>query len=108
MAQDAKLNVNGQAAVTFVYVDSTKGWVNVQNAEDTETGQVAFMSATGGTITCSGDFKIHTFTGPGTFCVSAVSDVCAARNKLDYLVVAGGGSGQLISSQCWRWWSWRL
>ena len=94
VAQDAKLNVNGQAA-TFVYVDSTKGWVNVQNAEDTETGQVAFMSATGGTITCSGDFKIHTFTGPGTFCVSAVSDVCAARNKVDYLVVAGGGSGQL-------------
>ena len=26
---------NGQAAVTLVYVDSTKGWINVQNAEDT-------------------------------------------------------------------------
>jgi hypothetical protein len=93
VAQDAKLNVNGQAA-TFVYVDATKGWVNVQNAEDTETGQVEFMSATGGTITTSGDFKIHTFTGPGTFCVAATSDVCATRNKVDYLVIAGGGSGQ--------------
>ena len=30
-----------------------------------------FISATGGnTVTTSGDFKIHTFTGPGTFCVS--------------------------------------
>ena len=32
-AEDAKLDIDGQAA-TFVYVDSTKGWINVQNAED--------------------------------------------------------------------------
>ena len=31
----------------------------------------AFITATGGTITCCGDYKIHTFTGPGTFCVSS-------------------------------------
>ena len=48
-AASATLNVDGQAA-TFVYVDDTKGWVNVQNAEDTETG-LAFISATGGTVT---------------------------------------------------------
>ena len=47
-AGDAILNVNGQAA-TFVYVDSTKGWINVQNAEDTEAAQT-FISATGGTV----------------------------------------------------------
>ena len=29
----------------------------------------AFITATGGTITTCGDFKIHTFTGPGTFTV---------------------------------------
>ena len=51
VAASANLNVNGQAA-TFVYVDSTKGWINVQNAEDTETG-AAFIVATGGTITQS-------------------------------------------------------
>ena len=51
-----------------------------------------FIEATGGTITCSGDYKIHTFTGPGTFCVSAVG--CAAGSEtVDYMVVAGGGSG---------------
>jgi hypothetical protein len=33
----------------------------------------AFIEATGGTITCSGNDKIHTFTGPGTFCVSNVA-----------------------------------
>ena len=94
IAQDAKLNVNGQAA-TFVFVDATEGWINVQNAEDTETGSIDFMSATGGTVTNSpcGDFKIHTFTGPGTFCVSAVSTVSTPRNLVDYLVVAGGGAG---------------
>ena len=89
-AASVKLNVDGQAA-TFVYVDSTKGWVNVQNAEDTEQG-VSFITATGGTITCSGDFKIHTFTGPGTFCVSALS-TSPTFNVADYLVVAGGGGG---------------
>jgi len=88
-SNDAKLNVDGQAA-TFVYVDSTKGWINVQNAEDTKTGANPFVVATGGTITTSGDYKIHTFTGPGTFCVSS-SGTPSGYNKLDYLVVAGGG-----------------
>ena len=82
-------NVNGQA-LTLVYVDSTKGWVNVQNAEDTEVGST-FITATGGTITtvCT-NFKVHTFTGPGTFCISQGSGPDA---KVDYLVIAGGGAG---------------
>ena len=87
----ATLDINGQAA-TFVYVDSTKGWVNVQNAEDTETGP-AFVAATGGnTIATCGDFKIHTFTGPGTFTVTCAGNT-GGSNTVDYLVVAGGGSG---------------
>ena len=91
--EDAILNVNGQAA-TFVYVDSTKGWVNVQNAEDTETGASLFIVATGGTITTSGDDKIHTFTGPGTFTVCCAADVCGpTRNVVSYLVIGGGGAG---------------
>ena len=89
-ASSAKLNVNGQAA-TFVYVDSTKGWVNVQNAEDTETG-VTFISASGGTESDDGDYKVHKFTGPGTFTVSSVSG-CGPNNVVDYLVVGGGGGG---------------
>jgi hypothetical protein len=32
--------------------------------------QNPFIVATGGTVTCCGDYKIHTFTGPGTFTVT--------------------------------------
>tara|TARA_R110002020_G_scaffold4695_1_gene20366 strand:+ start:147 stop:1574 length:1428 start_codon:yes stop_codon:yes gene_type:complete len=96
IANDGALNVNGQAA-TFVYVDSTKGWVNVQNAEDTEVGAPSFLSASGGTETTCGDFKIHTFTSPGTFCVSAVT-ASASLNTVGYLVVAGGGGGGASSN----------
>jgi len=91
---DATLNVNGQAA-TLVYVDGTKGWVNVQNAEDTETGQPPFLQATGGTITEDGNFKVHTFTGPGTFTVTqlATESPAPAYNIVSYVVVGAGGSG---------------
>ena len=93
VADTLQLDVNGQA-ITLVYVDSTKGWVNVQNAEDTETGTpAAFITATGGTITtvCT-NFKVHTFTGPGTFCVSCAGN-SKGSDKVSYLVVAGGGEG---------------
>ena len=90
VAADSFLSVDGQAA-TFVYVDSTEGWINVQNAEDTEQGN-QFIVATGGTITTCGNDKIHTFTGPGTFTVSQVHP-CAANNLVSYVVVAGGGAG---------------
>jgi nitrous oxide reductase accessory protein NosL len=33
-----------------------------------------FVTATGGSITTSGDFKIHTFTGPGTFTVTCAGN----------------------------------
>jgi hypothetical protein len=49
-----------------------------------------FIQATGGTITTSGNFKIHTFTGSGTFVVSQLGNV---NNTIQYLVIAGGGGG---------------
>ena len=92
-ANDVTLSVDGQA-LTLVYVDSTKGWINVQNAEDTESGLTpAFIAATGGTVTtvCT-NFKAHTFTGPGTFCVSCAGNALGS-NLVSYMVVAGGGEG---------------
>ena len=92
VAASAYLDINGQA-ITLVYVDGTEGWINIQNAEDTEIGVVAsFITATGGTITTSGDFKIHTFTGPGTFTVCSTGNPVGS-DSVDYLVVAGGGGG---------------
>ena len=87
---DVALNTEGQS-VTFVYVDSTQGWINVQDSTSNVRG-ASYIVATGGTITCCGDYKIHTFTGPGTFTVCSVGNP-AGSNTVDYLVVAGGGGG---------------
>ena len=86
---DATLNTEDQS-VTLVYVDSTKGWRAVQDSTSSVEG-AAFITATGGSITTSGNCKIHTFTGPGTFTVSEIGT--AENNVVSYLVVAGGGGG---------------
>jgi hypothetical protein len=48
--------------------DATQGW-QTDSTGNILDAQNPFIVATGGTITCCGDFKIHTFTGPGTFTV---------------------------------------
>ena len=79
--------------ITFVYIDATVGWRSVQSNEYSTSGTTpTFITATGGTPTTSGDYKIHTFTGPGTFTVCSVGNPTGS-DTLDYLVVAGGGSG---------------
>ena len=98
VAATAVLNTEGQS-VTFVYVDGTEGWKNVQDSTSNVVG-ASFITATGGTITTSGDYKIHTFTGPGTFCVSALSNV-PTNNVGDYLVIAGGGGGGEANPMPW-------
>ena len=90
---DNPIYATNGTALTFIYVDGTKGWL-VTN-ESTDTSQAispAYITATGGTVTCCGDYKIHTFTGPGTFTVSCAGNA-AGSNSVDYLVVAGGGGG---------------
>jgi hypothetical protein len=84
------LNTKGQS-ITFVYSDSTQGWLNTMDSTSNVRGN-AFIEATGGTISCCGDYKIHTFTSPGTFCVSDIA-LCASNNVVSYMVVAGGGGG---------------
>jgi len=66
---DVALSTEGQS-VTLVYVDSTQGWINTMDSTSNVRGS-NFITATGGncTTTC-GDYKIHVFTGPGTFAVS--------------------------------------
>ena len=89
-SNNPSFSTNGQT-VTLVYMDGTKGWSLIN--EDTTTGLGAeFIAATGGTITTSGDYKIHSFTGDGCFVVSCGGNP-AGSNTVDYLVVAGGGSG---------------
>ncbi len=88
--ENATITTNG-ICFTLIYVDSTQGWKSIESNSTNPTGEV-FITATGGTITTDGDFKIHTFTGPGTFTVSSLS--CApANNFVDYAVTAGGAGG---------------
>ena len=87
---DAKIKVNGQV-YTLVYVDATEGWKTV-NQTFNQISTAAFVAATGGTITCCGNYKIHTFTGPGTFTVSNAGNPLGSAT-VDYMVVAGGASG---------------
>ena len=78
-------------SVTLIYVDGTQGWVPVQDQEGSKENK-EYITATGGTITECGDYKIHTFTSSGCFQVTAVGNA-AGSNKVSYVVVAGGGGG---------------
>ena len=90
-ASDFVCNQEG-ASITFVYVDATKGWVTVNSGNSTQAFIETFVSASGGTVSTDGNFKVHSFTGPGTFTVNCLSNV-PANNTVSYLVVAGGGGG---------------
>ena len=81
--------------ITLVYIDGTVGWRSIQDNDFSNVGS-NFISATGGTITTDGNFKIHTFTGPGTFAISATGT--PSTNSMDYVVVGGGGSGGTSAS----------
>ena len=87
-ADNTDLSTEGMSA-KLVFMDSTKGWSFI-NEDATSAAGAGFITATGGTITTCGNFKIHTFTGPGTFCVSC-GGTASGSNTVDYLVVAGGG-----------------
>ena len=92
VANDFVIEVEG-GSITLIYVDATKGWLSTAAAKASDiTEQALFVTATGGTITTSGDFKIHTFTGPGTFTVSCAGNPTGS-STVDYLVIAGGGAG---------------
>ena len=77
-------------SVTLIFTDSTRGWIDIHDSTTAAEGN-AFIVASGGTETTCGNFKIHTFTGPGTFSVSGAAS-SAADNVVSYLVVGGGGS----------------
>jgi len=85
--------VNYSSGNVYVCTVNTSGanvWTNVGKGTD-DVLPVSAPTATGGTVTTSGDYKIHTFTSSGTF---AVSDAGAGNNGgIDYIVVSGGAGG---------------
>jgi hypothetical protein len=86
---DATLDTKGDS-ITLVYVDGTKGWLNIQT-DDTVVGN-EHIAATGGCVATCGNFKVHTFNADGNFVVSNAGQPTGS-NTVEYLVVAGGGGG---------------
>jgi hypothetical protein len=84
------VNSTNRASLALVYVDSTKGWLYSQESNVSDLQATSFIAATGGTVTTSGDFKIHTFTGDGCFVVSSAGSGCGP-STVSYMVIAGGG-----------------
>ena len=78
-------------AITLVYVDGTQGWESVADNTEAKINK-EYVTATGGTISTCGNFKIHTFTASGCFQITAAGNATGS-NKIDYVVVAGGGAG---------------
>ena len=79
-------------SITLVYVDATEGWINTAESTGQAGLVAAFIVATSPCVATVGDYKIHTFTGPGTFCVSCAGNPLGS-GSVDYMVVAGGGGG---------------
>jgi len=94
VANDSLISTN-RASLVLVYVDSTKGWLYWEEHNVGDLEGPRFITATGGTIATSGNFKIHTFTGDGCFVVSSIGGCrpIDGPSNVDYLVVAGGGAG---------------
>src|SRR6056300_440795 len=88
VANNSEISTN-RASIVLVYIDATKGWLYTNESNVAVLGPT-YTSATGGTVTTSGNYKIHSFTGDGTFVVSQTADdTPTAPNDVDYLVVAG-------------------
>ena len=89
------LSTEGQS-VTLVYVDDTEGWKNTMDSTSNIVGTIPFMtgsvSGACNTLTTSGNCKIATFLGPGTFTVCQASTT-PANNVVSYMILAGGGGG---------------
>jgi len=90
---DPKLKTD-RVGVRLIYSDASQGWVTVTSANETAptlNTTPDYIVATGGTITNSGDYRIHTFTGDANFVVSTAPT--PGNNAVSYMVVAGGGGG---------------
>ena len=92
---DSTLSTSG-VAISFVYVDGVQGWLvtDAGNRSDMPTAEYISASASG-CVTCStdGNFKIHTFTGPGTFTVASLGNAAGGSDQVSYVIAAGGAGG---------------
>ena len=82
--------LNTTSGEMFSLTDATTNanvWTNIGDG----TGiPETYISATGGTITTDGNFKVHVFNSSGTFTPTIGN---YGNDTVEYLVIAGGGGG---------------
>ena len=66
-----------------VYTGNVAGWKTIADTD----ASLNTVTATGGSVTTIGGYKVHTFTSSGTFVISE------GEGNIEYLVIAGGGAG---------------
>ena len=89
IAPGTQINMNAAPVRGLAGVPT--GQISMSNLQGKSNAQ--YVAATGGTITTSGDYKIHTFTSSGTFTVTNAGNP-AGSNSVEYVIVAGGGGGE--------------
>ena len=82
--------INMGATAVRTLAEQPSGAIAMSDLQGQSNAQ--FVTATGGTIATSGDYKIHTFNSSGTFSVSQAGNA-AGSTTVEYQIVAGGGSG---------------
>ena len=91
--------ISDTARYTSGFTPSTTAFVNDSNTKllihsdylggiGADTSVDTYLTATGGTVTTDGDYKIHTFNSTGTFEVTNTTNA-----PVEYLVIAGGAGG---------------
>ena len=80
------LTSSGNGYPFATVISDGSAWYILRRSSDGVALGAGAVAATGGTITTSGGYKIHTFNSSDTFTVTSGGTV-------EYLVVAGGGGG---------------
>ena len=86
---DGTIEIN-RGGLRLVYSGAPQGWITATAGNDATAVTEKFVTASGGAVTTSGNFKIHTFTSDSTFTVTCGGNP-GGSNTVSYVVVAGGG-----------------
>ena len=101
-SSDPTISTNPAGGVGTLILNTTSGklWVctSATAGDNTwkagESGSISnFISATGGTVTEVGNYRLHTFTTSGTVNFTVATLGNSPNTVVEYLVVAGGGAG---------------
>jgi hypothetical protein len=106
---DSDLNVTLNEARTQLTIQTDVGTTRFSNLNFTASNgivdssavivnsiafsSISYISATGGTITTDGDYKVHTFNSSSTFTIVSIGSGSVDSAAVDAIIVAGGGGG---------------